>query len=103
MKSKGQSKNQIRLEVVLNTASGMILAYWMAQLFSIFEPQIQHYIWPGFSFHIGFDTNMITTPIFTLASIIRGLMWRNLFNWIMIVTNDGMSVVNEFLVKIGVR
>ena len=92
--NKGQTKFQTVLEVSTNTGSGILLAYWIAQALSFFEPQIQM-VWSEFEFHIGYKTNMITTPIFTLASVVRGLLWRRFFNWAMLITNEGKSVLSE--------
>ncbi len=57
------------IEVVLNTASGFIVAML---------------IWRVLAQYLGYpmdiETNLFITTIFTVASVVRGYFWRRYFN-----------------------
>lgn len=66
-----QSRKHSFLEAALNTFSGFIISYFVAELtFSYFNFQTTHK-----------DTFLITC-IFTLVSIVRSYIWRRIFNYI---------------------
>jgi biotin transporter BioY len=66
-----QSRKHSFLEALLNTASGFLISYFVAELtFAYFNFQTTHK-----------DTFTITC-IFTLVSIVRSYMWRRIFNYI---------------------
>ena len=67
-----QSKKHSILESVLNTASGFVVA------FIVWRTVVA----PMFGLPIDVQTNLAITGIFTVTSIIRGYLWRRLFNWL---------------------
>lgn len=75
-----QTKFQSGLEVILNTLTGMILAFVVSQLGHILAPSIRRYIWGGFVWDISAKSNVIMTIILTLVSMSRSYAWRRYFN-----------------------
>ena len=65
-----QTKRHSLLEQVLNVGSGFILSSLVWQ-FVIIK-------WWGI--HTNFSENLQITSVFTIVSIIRGYVWRRLFN-----------------------
>jgi hypothetical protein len=66
-----QSRKHSLLEAALNTFSGFVISYFVAELtFAYFNFQTTHK-----------DTFTITC-IFTLVSIVRSYIWRRIFNYI---------------------
>ncbi len=74
-----QSSKGSMVEAFCNVGSGMFVAYIIAQILSLAAPLIQMYIMPSFDFHISAETNLITTPIFTVVSMLRSWGWRRVF------------------------
>lgn len=64
-----QSKLGSLVEQVLNTASGFVLSLVIWQT-----------IGPLFGYHVTLHDNLYITAIFTVASILRGYLWRRFFN-----------------------
>lgn len=65
----GQSRRASLLEASLNTASGFctsLLTQWV--------------VFPMFDFHPALSENLTITAIFTVVSVIRGYVWRRIFN-----------------------
>jgi len=66
-----QSRKHSFLEALLNTASGFIISYFVAELtFAYFNFQTTH------------KDTFIITCIFTVVSIVRSYIWRRIFNYI---------------------
>ena len=76
---KGQSRRHSFFEAILNVLSGMLIAFMISQLASIYEADIQK-IWPAFKWSISPQSNMILTIVLTGVSMCRGYLWRRLFN-----------------------
>jgi hypothetical protein len=70
----GQSKRASIIEQVLNTASGFVVA-WLVWMFVVAP------LW-----QIPYDPvgGLGITAIFTVVSVIRGYLWRRLFNHYMV-------------------
>ena len=66
-----QSKYQSFKEQVLNVGSGFIISALVWEYF------IKHLIREGY---ITLDSTLIVTCIFTVVSLIRGYVWRRVFN-----------------------
>jgi hypothetical protein len=64
-----QSRISSLIETLLNTFSGFIVAYISAMI-----------VYPMFGFNITAEQNFYLTSIFTVVSIIRGYIWRRIFN-----------------------
>lgn len=64
-----QSRISSLIEVILNTISGFIVAYLSAML-----------VYPMFGFNVTAEQNFYITLIFTFVSIVRGYIWRRIFN-----------------------
>lgn len=63
------------LESCLNTASGFVVALLIWTFIVI----------PLFGFNgLTWGDNLGITAIFTVSSILRGYVWRRIFNWIMV-------------------
>lgn len=77
---KGQSKRHSVLEAALNVISGVFIAFAIAQLAHVFEPEIKKYIWSGFVWDISPGSNAMVTLTLTIVSVIRGYIWRRAFN-----------------------
>lgn len=75
-----QSRKHSMLESCANVASGMLIAFAISQLAHMFEPQIQRYVWHGFSWGISTGSNAIMTTVLTVVSVLRSYAWRRHFN-----------------------
>lgn len=75
-----QSKRHSLLEACLNVFSGMVIAFIISQLAHCYEAEIQRYIWSGFVWNLSVGSNIIVTVVLTIVSIIRGYIWRRIFN-----------------------
>lgn len=65
----GQSRRASLIEASLNTASGFctsLLTQWV--------------VFPMFDFHPALSENLTITAIFTVVSVVRGYVWRRIFN-----------------------
>ena len=66
-----QSRKHSFLEALLNTASGFLISYFVAELtFTYFNFQSSH------------KQTFTITCIFTVVSIVRSYIWRRIFNYI---------------------
>ena len=65
-----QSRLESAVEQVLNVGSGFVLAFILWQFV----------LAPTFGFSMPLATNLWITTTFTVASVIRGYLWRRLFN-----------------------
>lgn len=82
MSSKfGQSKLHSAIEMIVNIGSGMIIAYGVNQLMAYYAGFIASYIWPGFHFELSMSSNIFTTVVLTVVSVLRGYCWRRAFNY----------------------
>ena len=77
---KGQSKKHSLLEAVMNIGSGMLIAFTLSQLFTIYEESIQLYFYSDFHWNISASSNLIVTVVLTIVSICRSYIWRRIFN-----------------------
>lgn len=75
-----QSKKHSIIEALLNVFSGMVIAFTVSQLAYEYQQEIQQHIWSGFVWHLNFTSNLLMTSIFTCISIVRGYVWRRIFN-----------------------
>lgn len=75
-----QSRKHSMLESCANVASGMLIAFTISQLAHMFEPQIQKYVWHGFSWRISTGSNVVMTTVLTVVSVLRSYAWRRHFN-----------------------
>jgi len=78
----GQSRRHSLIEAMLNVFSGMIVAFSICQLAHYFENEIQEYIWQDFVWNVSFSSNLAMTAVLTIISMIRGYIWRRVFNYI---------------------
>lgn len=76
----GQNKRHSVVEALVNTFTGMIVGFTVSQLAHFYQAEIQHYIWSGFVWNLSVKSNMLMTCILTMCSIIRGYIWRRIFN-----------------------
>lgn len=68
-----QSRTFSFVEQCLNVASGFVIALLVWTYFII----------PVFHFEgLSWSHNLSITGIFTIVSIVRGFIWRRIFNWI---------------------
>jgi hypothetical protein len=67
---KPQSRFQSFIESTLNVLSGFFISLY-----------IQILIFPYYNIHLSISTQAQITIIFTVASVIRGYVWRRAFNW----------------------
>jgi hypothetical protein len=65
-----QSQQQSATEIVTGTIAGLALA-WVAG---------QYWIYPMFHVHVDYMLNLKMTSLFTIVSILRGYVWRRVFN-----------------------
>jgi biotin transporter BioY len=66
-----QSRKHSFLEALLNTASGFLISFFVAELtFAYFNFQSTH------------KDTFIITCVFTVVSIVRSYIWRRIFNYI---------------------
>ena len=94
----GQTKFMTMVEAVANVGSGMVLAFTISQIASHYQEFIREYIWSSFIWTLGFEANVIMTIILTVVSVLRGYVWRRLFNKVHADKLHGMLVkekVNE--------
>lgn len=72
------------VEQVANVGSGFIvsLIYWTF----VIIPQLEYW---G---ELTFERNLIITLQFTVISVVRGLVWRRLFNYLMVKNYQRRSV-----------
>lgn len=77
-----QSKRHSLIEALLNVLSGITVAFTISQLAAHFEQEIQQHIWTGFVWTMTFKSNLVMTAVLTTFSIIRGYIWRRIFNYI---------------------
>ena len=70
MKNKGQSKRHSFIEQVFNVGSGWLLSLLVWTFL----------IAPLYDVNTTLEENMGITIIFTIISIIRGYIWRRIFN-----------------------
>jgi len=75
-----QSKRHSFIEVVANIFSGMVIGFIISQLAHFYSAEIQEYIWKDFVWDISFSSNILMTSVFTVVSLIRGYVWRRIFN-----------------------
>jgi len=66
-----QSRKHSFLEALLNTASGFLISYFVAELTFTY-----------FNFSASHKETFQITCIFTLVSIVRSYIWRRIFNYI---------------------
>lgn len=67
---RGQSKRMSMVEQLFNVGSGVALALIVGQI-----------VYPLFGYAVTVKDNLGLTIIFTLVSIVRGYVWRRVFNW----------------------
>lgn len=80
MKHLGQSKIGTAIESILNVASGILIAFTISQLAFYNQEFIQNYLYTDFHWDINYESNIIMTLVLTVVSILRGMVWRRLFN-----------------------
>lgn len=68
---RGQSKRISLVEQLFNVGSGVALALIVGQI-----------VYPLVGYAVTVRDNLILTIIFTLVSIVRGYVWRRVFNWL---------------------
>lgn len=90
-----QLKRHSFMEAVLNVSSGMFIAFGLSQLAAAYEAEIQQYIWKDFIWKLSTGSNLIMTAVFTGVSIVRGYVWRRIFNRIQIANYSRINLVNE--------
>lgn len=78
--SAGQSKRHSVIEALLNVGSGMVIAFTISQLGHFYQDEIRKYIWPSFTWNLSLESNAVMTGLLTVASMIRGYVWRRIFN-----------------------
>lgn len=66
-----QTKTKSLVEQLLNIGSGFIVSLIV----------LAHIIAPTWSLDITMSDNLNITLIFTAISVVRGYLWRRLFNW----------------------
>ncbi|MBC7954082.1 MAG: hypothetical protein H7Z12_19970 [Rhodospirillaceae bacterium] len=59
------------VEQLFNVGSGMVLALIVGQL-----------VYPLFGYQVSLADNLGLTAIFTIVSVIRGFVWRRVFNYL---------------------
>ena len=60
--------------------SGTIIAFAVSQLAHEYQKEINQYIWSGFEWQLTFSSNLLMTAVFTIISVVRGYIWRRIFN-----------------------
>lgn len=75
-----QSKRQSIIEATVNVFSGMIIAFAVSQLAHVYQNEIRQYIWSGFEWQLSVASNLFMTTVLTVISVIRGYIWRRIFN-----------------------
>lgn len=76
----GQSKRHSVIEAVVNVFSGMFIAFAVSQLAHVYQNEIRQYLWEGFTWELSVSSNIFMTTILTVISVIRGYIWRRVFN-----------------------
>lgn len=64
-----QSRAMSLVEQLCNVGSGMLLALVVGQL-----------VYPLFGYPVSVSDNFALTAVFTAVSIVRGYVWRRIFN-----------------------
>lgn len=67
-----QTRRASAIEVCTGTAAAFLLSVGVGQ----------YLIYPLYDIHPALSTNFILTGWFTVISIVRGYLWRRLFNWL---------------------
>lgn len=75
-----QSKRHSLFEALTNVMSGMVIAFAVSQLAHHYQDEIREYIWEGFTWQLSVSSNIIMTIVLTVISVIRGYIWRRIFN-----------------------
>lgn len=70
MMRHGQSRRMSLVEQLCNVASGIVTAVVVGQI-----------IYPMFGYSVTVADNLGLTAIFTAVSVVRGYVWRRVFNW----------------------
>lgn len=71
---KGQTKVTSLIEQILNVSSGFLIAMLVWKFLIISMLGIEHNL----------QRNILITAIFTVVSVVRGFLWRRLFNFLMV-------------------
>lgn len=66
---KGQSRRMSLVEQVINIGSGLVLALMVGQI-----------VYPLYGYPVTLRDNLALSVIFTVVSIVRGYVWRRIFN-----------------------
>jgi len=66
-----QPRRHSLLEQSLNTASGFVISYFMSM-----------FLWHRLGVPISNAQNTIVVAVLTVVSVLRGYVWRRVFNWI---------------------
>ena len=75
-----QSRRHSVIEALVNVFSGMIIALAVSQLAHVYEHWIQVNIWNEFKWSLNLSSNILMTAVLTAISVIRGYIWRRVFN-----------------------
>lgn len=67
----GQSRRMSLVEQVFNVGSGVVTALIVGQI-----------VYPMFGYPVSLADNLWLTGIFTVVSVMRGYVWRRVFNWL---------------------
>ena len=67
---KGQSRTMSAVENVCNVASGFLVAMFLWRFI----------VTPYLGIPVSYGTNFAVVALFTVSSIIRGYIWRRVFN-----------------------
>jgi len=59
------------VEQVFNVGSGVVLSLIVGQI-----------VYPLFGYPVSLMDNLGLTAIFTVVSVLRGYVWRRVFNWL---------------------
>lgn len=70
---KGQSRPMSVLEIILSTLIGYIIAVTMQEI-----------VFPKFGLHVTLLNNLKLGALFTIVSVIRGYIFRRIFNYIQV-------------------
>ena len=77
-----QSKRHSLLEAFANVFSGMFIGFSISQLATVYQHEIQIYIWSGFTWQLTATSNVLMTTVLTFVSLVRGYIWRRVFNYL---------------------
>lgn len=75
-----QSRRHSVIEAFVNVFSGMFIAFAVSQLAYVYQNEIREYLWTGFTWDISVSSNIFMTIVLTVISVIRGYIWRRIFN-----------------------